>query len=381
MGTSAVSAVELLFDEAPCGHLVADASGRLLLVNATFCKWLLYERGDLIERVKLQDLMTIGGRIFHQTHLAPLLRMQGSVAEVKLELRRKDGQTVPMILNAVERAWNGQTVVHIAAFVAQDRDRYERELLAQRRRAEELAAANAKGQQELAAARAEAEDRAVFAEMLVGMVSHDIRNPLSVIHMSAVLLERGGLTEPQRNVVARVSRAVERVRTLIADLLDFTQAKLGRGLRVERKRVDLHEAVGASIADMEVAFQGRTIRHVRSGSGECLADDARVVQAVGNLVANAATHGARDEPITVTTMHTGSAFTIAVHNDGRPIPGDSIANLFQPMVRGAPERAGDGGIGLGLYIVREIVERHGGTVQVESSEAAGTTFTLHLPCA
>jgi phosphoserine phosphatase RsbU/P len=373
-------ALETLFDEAPCGHLVAAPAGGLLLVNATMSKWLLYEQRELLDHVKLQDLLTVGGRIFYHTHLAPLLRMQGSVAEVKLEMRRKDGHVLPMIMNATERVWNGRPIVQIAAFIAEDRHRYERELLLQRQRAEELAAENARGQEELHAARAEAEERAVFAEKLVGMVSHDIRNPLSVIHMSTVLLERGGLTEPQRQVVGRVSRAVDRVRTLIGDLLDFTQAKLGRGLSVHMERVDLHAAIGAAVADLGVAFPGHSIRHERQGDGACVADANRIVQAVGNLVGNAATHGAAGRPITVRTAGEGERFRVAVHNEGQPIPPEIIPTLFQPMVRGAPEQAGDGGIGLGLFIVQEIVQRHGGSVQVESTAPAGTTFTMLIPC-
>jgi phosphoserine phosphatase RsbU/P len=371
-----------LFDQAPCGHLVAGTDGRLLVVNATLCRWLQYERSTLLERMKLPDLLSVGGRIFFQTHVAPLLRMQGSVAEVNVPLRRSDGSEVPAIFNAVERSWGGRPVIHLAVFIAEDRHKYERELLLQRERAERLAAEHAKGQQQLADARAEAEDRAIFAEKLVGMVSHDIRNPLSVIHMSTVLLERGGITEQQRNVVARISRAVDRVRALIGDLLDFTQAKLGRGLSVNMAEVDLHQLVADAVADLQVAFAGREIRHVRgAGDGTCTADMDRIVQAVGNLVGNAATHGAPATPISVTTERVPGGFTIAVHNEGRPIPPDIAPTLFQPLVRGSPERAGDGGIGLGLFIVQQIVERHGGTATVDSTEQGGTTFTLHLPCA
>lgn len=371
-----------LFDQAPCGHLVAGTDGRLLVVNATLCRWLQHDRATLLDRMKLQDLLSVGGRIFFQTHVAPLLRMQGSVAEVKVAMRRSDGSEVPVIFNAIERSWGGRPVIHLAAFIAEDRHKYERELLLQRQRAEELAAENAKGQQQLADANAEAEDRAIFAEKLVGMVSHDIRNPLSVIHMSTVLLERGGITEQQRNVVARISRAVDRVRALIGDLLDFTQAKLGRGLSVNMAEVDLHHVVADAVADLQVALAGREVRHVRGdGDGTCTADMDRIVQAVGNLVGNAATHGAPGGPITVTTQRAGSGFTIAVHNEGQPIPPEIVPSLFQPLVRGSPERAADGGIGLGLFIVQQIVERHGGSTTVDSTGQGGTTFSLHLPCA
>ena len=369
-----------LFEQAPCGHLVVGSDGRLLVVNATLCRWLQYDRGTLLDRMKLQDLLSVGGRIFFQTHVAPLLRMQGSVAEVKVPMRRSDGSEVPVIFNAIERSWGGRPVIHLAAFIAEDRHKYERELLLQRQRAEELAAENAKGQQQLADANAEAEDRAIFAEKLVGMVSHDIRNPLSVIHMSTVLLERGGITEQQRNVVARISRAVDRVRALIGDLLDFTQARLGGGLSVKKRECDLHQAIGDSVSELAIAFPAQRLLHESAGEGRCVADADRIVQAIGNLVANAATHGDATQPITVRSESEGGRFRVSVHNGGEPIPSGLLSRLFEPMVRGAEPGAAQG-VGLGLYIVREIVRSHAGTVDVRSSRENGTVFVLDWPCA
>jgi sigma-B regulation protein RsbU (phosphoserine phosphatase) len=142
--------IEELYDTAPCGLLLAGPRGHVLSANATLCRWLQYTKEELCSGdVRLQDLLTMGGRIFHQTHLAPLLRMQRSVAEVKLDLKRRDGTEVPMMLNLSERIWRDEPVVHVAAFVAEDRIRYERELLAQRRRAEELAQQHARDQQDL----------------------------------------------------------------------------------------------------------------------------------------------------------------------------------------------------------------------------------------
>jgi sigma-B regulation protein RsbU (phosphoserine phosphatase) len=334
----------------------------------------------LLGKTRFPDLLSVGGRIFWQTHLHPLLRMQSSVAEVKLELRRGDGQLLPVIVNAAERAWQGQVLLHLAVFVAEDRHKYERELLLQRQRAEELAAQHASDQQALAAAQAQALDRATFAEQLVGMVSHDIRNPLSVIHMSAALLERGVGAEQQKAAVARISRAVQRVQHLIGDLLDFTQARVGGGLSLKKQPdVDLHQAVADAVAELAIAFPQCTLRHERAGSGTCSADADRIVQAVGNLVANAANHGDRNQPITVRTESAGRAFGVAVHNGGAPIPPEVLPGLFEPMVRGAAPGAAKG-VGLGLYIVRAIARAHGGEVAVSSGAQEGTTFRIELPC-
>ena len=379
MDAPALPGAEALLEAAPCGLLVAAPDGRVLAANETVCGWLRYARADLVDRMRLPDLLTMGGRIFWQTHLQPLLRIQASVAEVKLELRRSDGESIPVMVNVAERPWQGATLLHLALFVAEDRHKYERELLLQRRRAEELAAQHARDEQELAAAREDAEERARFAEQLVGTVSHDIRNPLSVIHMSALLLERG-VPEPQKKqAVARVSRAVQRVQHLIADLLDFTQARLGGGLSMKMGEADVNQAVADGVAELAVAFPERQIHHERYGDGRCVADPNRIVQAIGNLVANAANHGDPSGPITVRSGRTDHRFRVSVHNLGDPIPPALLSRLFEPMVRGA-EPGTSQGIGLGLYIVREIARAHGGTVDVRSTAGEGTSFVLEWPC-
>jgi sigma-B regulation protein RsbU (phosphoserine phosphatase) len=381
MDATPLPGAEHLYEAAPCGLLLAAPDGRLLRVNGIICRWLDYKPEDLVGRMRLHELLTMGGRIFWQTHLQPLLRIQASVAEVKLELRRRDGQIIQVIANIAERPWQDGTLLHVAIFVAEDRLKYERELLLQRQRAEELAAQHARDQQDLQAARAQAEDRALFAEQLVGMVSHDIRNPLSVIHMSAALLERGVPPAQQHAAVARVTRAVQRVQHLIGDLLDFTQARLGSGLGIRKARVDLHQAIADSISELAVAFPDCVLRHEAQGEGICLADADRIVQAIGNLVANAASHGDRSRPITVRSENRNGTFEVVVHNHGQPIPPDLLEHLFEPMVRGAgATAAGAKGVGLGLYIVREIVRAHAGEAQVTSTAEDGTAFALRFPC-
>lgn len=378
MDRSALPGAAHRYELAPCGLAVAAPDGSVLDANATLCTWLGYTPEELVGRRRFQDLLTMGGRIFYQTHLQPLLRIQGSVAEVKLELRRRDASGLPAMVNIVERPWEGQPLLHIAVLVAEDRHRYERELLLQRQRAEELSEQHARDEQELSAARAQAEDRALFAEQLVGMVSHDIRNPLSVIQMSAVLIDRGVPPEQQKAALARVTRAVGRVQHIIGDLLDFTQARLGGGLSMKKEQVDLHQAIADAVAELAVAYPERRLVHLRSGSGTCEVDANRIVQALGNLVSNAASHGAPDRPITVRTESTSDGFRIAVHNDGPAIPAQLLPRLFEPMVRGDSATSGKG-VGLGLFIVRAIVRAHGGDVQAQSSAEAGTTFTIHLP--
>jgi len=375
----------LLYDDAPCGLLVTSIDGTIQRVNHTFCRWIGYDTATLVGQMKFQDLLTMGGRIFHQTHWAPLLQMQGSVAEVKLEVAHRDGRKLPMVINAMRRAHSAVALHEIACFLAEDRHKYERELMLARRRAEELLAKEREAQQALRVAQAErdhqramAEDRALFAEQMIGIVSHDLRNPLTVIRMSAQLLGRGDLSSNQLAMLGRMTSSVSRADRMIVDLLDFTQARLGRGLQIVRKPLDLHAMVSECVEELQLAFPRGRLEHHASGSGSCVASSDRLAQMIGNLVANAFTYGALDHPVIVKSSIESDAFSVSVHNQGDPIPERLLPKLFEPMTRGDSTSKGHS-VGLGLYIVREIARAHGGEVTVVSSPQFGTTFSARFP--
>jgi sigma-B regulation protein RsbU (phosphoserine phosphatase) len=361
-----------LLDAAPCGLLQTAADGMLLRVNLTFCRWVGHDAEALVGQKRFQDLLSMGARIFHQTHWAPLLRMQGSVSEVKLDVLHRDGSRIPMVINAVRRQEDGVEVHDLAAYVARDRDVYERELVASRKRLEELVAESARIE-------AEAKDRALFAEQMIGIVSHDLRNPMSAIGLGAALLSRDHVTESQQRTLQRIARSVERANRLITDLLDFTQARIGKGLQVALEAGDLHDAVSNAVDELGAIYPGRVLRHVRVGAGECTVDANRLAQLVGNLVSNAMVYGTADAPVTVQTSVDTDACSISVHNAGSPIPLEMQSRVFEPMMRGGGATTSARSIGLGLFIVRKIAEAHGGTARVTSTLEGGTTFTVTFP--
>lgn len=364
-------ALELL-DTVACGLLQTTADGTFTRVNVLFCKWTGYQAAELIGRRRFQDLLTVGGRIFHQTHWAPLLQMQGSISEVKLEVVAGDGAVIPIVVNALVRHDHGVTVHEIAAYVARDRDRYERELLVSRKRLEVLVAEATKLQ-------GEAKDRAEFAEQMMGIVSHDLRNPLSSIQMGTVLLGRSELALSQQRTLARIGRSAERAARLITDLLDFTQARLGRGLNVAMAEIDLHESLADTVEELRHIYPARALHHERLGAGRCVADADRLAQLLGNLVSNAMTYGQAEDPVTVVSTVGDDTFTITVHNQGTPIPPDVQATIFHPMTRGSAVGSGERSVGLGLYIVSEIAKAHAGQATVRSAPGEGTTFTVVCP--
>ncbi|RYF42096.1 MAG: PAS domain-containing sensor histidine kinase [Comamonadaceae bacterium] len=368
-----MSGSQQLLDDAACGLARTASDGTFLHANRTFCEWVGYRGAELFGQRKLQELLTMGGRIFHQTHWHPLLQMQGSVSEVKLEVVHRDGHTLPMVMNAIRRESGGAMVHDIAVYIARDRDTYERELLASRRKLEVLVAEATRMQLEL-------KDRALFAEQMVGIVSHDLRNPLSTVQMGAALLSRGEATPNQLRVLGRVARAAERANRLITDLLDFTQARMGKGLTVARQPMDLRATVSEVVEELALAYPGRKLLHRHEGACHCTADADRLSQLVGNLVSNAMAYGQPDAAVTVTSsVDEASSCLVAVHNLGSPIPAQVQAALFQPMVRGPAEVQSGSSVGLGLFIAAEIAKAHGGTVAVESTQETGTLFRANFP--
>lgn len=618
--------LERAYTHAACGLLTVSSVGVIERVNETICAWTGRSAGELVGE-RFQSLLTMGSKLFHQTHWSPLLQMQGSVAEVQLELKNRDGRVVPVLVNASKRRGMDDGRVEIAVFVAEDRRKYERELLLARKRAEELlerareaeaARGLAEGQLRLALRSAnlrvwsadpvtgvrhyepgvaallgrpafetitaevyafhmhprdqardakalrealdpslrgaycleyplsgsdgverivrstghaffdedgraiqfsgvieditertraqealqqretefrtlaenspdiilrfdrdrrfiyvspavgritgrsadvylgralddldlepalleawsnaledafagrettlirphvaadgsqlelqshivperntrgevvrvlaisrditllkqqetQAHQRAVLAEQLIGIVSHDLRNPLSAIALAAHLLSAVDLGSNAR-IVRRIVSSTDRASRLIADLLDFTQARLGGGLRVTQDNIDLHAVVADTIDEVKMAWAGRMIQHQKVGEGTGSADSDRLAQVVTNLVNNALVYGAADEPVTVISAVKDDRLEICVHNGGPPIPDALKAHMFEPLRRGAHEvQLGSRSVGLGLYIVREIASAHGGAVSLHSTAQDGTRFKVSLP--
>lgn len=374
-----------LFETAPCGLVVTTESGQILRANSTFATWTGFSLPELLGR-RFQDLLTVGGRIFHQTHWAPLIRMQGSVAEVKMELKHRDGHTITMILNGVRREVETGAVLEMALFTTTDRDKYERELLGARRVAEEILyektiAENAllQAKTELSIAYEKAQRRAQFAEQMVAIASHDLKNPLTAIKMATDMLARSERTAKETQLLGHITRSSERAQRMIADLLDFALARVGHGISIALRTVDFHQVTAQSVSELRIAFPQANLVHQHSGTGTANIDPDRLHQVIGNLVANSVAYGDVLKPITVTSVLEQSHATMTVHNEGPAIPDSLLAVLFEPMTRGSERDDDVRSVGLGLFIVSEIAKTHCGSAQVTSLEAKGTSFSVTFP--
>lgn len=229
---------------------------------------------------------------------------------------------------------------------------------------------------------AEAQQRADFERQLIGMVSHDLRNPLNAILMAATALLRSEeLPERQRRNVVRVLNSTERATRLIRDLLDFTRARQGGGIPLNRRETNLHELVHTVVEELQAIHSERTLQVEHSGDATGEWDPDRLAQVITNLAGNALQYSAPETPVRVTTRGEVDGVVLEVHNLGAPIAPEVLPRIFEPMERGTSTHAGQLGrsIGLGLFIVRHLVLAHGGRVGVRSVVDEGTTFTVLLP--
>jgi len=221
-------------------------------------------------------------------------------------------------------------------------------------------------------------DEHVNEALLVGIVSHDLRDPLGVVTMGASLLLAQDLTEAQRKLASRIQTAGRKSARLIADLLDFTAAR-GSGILISPEPRDLHDLVAQAVEDLHTTWPERSIRHERVGDAKSHIDQARFEQIAANLIGNALQHSPDTTAVNIETRGESDAVFFSVQNHGRPITPEAAAQLFTPLRRGEDAGRRRGSIGLGLFIVQHLVERHGGSIAVKSSEAEGTRFTVRLP--
>jgi signal transduction histidine kinase len=217
-----------------------------------------------------------------------------------------------------------------------------------------------------------------FRDQFIGILSHDLRNPLGAIIAGAGLLALPeDYPERRSRVVTRIMASAHRMERMIADLLDVTRTRLGGSMPLARRAADVQQVCEEAVMEIRAAQPEAVVRLHASGDLRGEWDGDRLTQVIGNLIANAVQHGG-GTPVTLTAHGDGESVTVAVHNGGPPIPPDVLPVVFEPLARAHRTTAGHG-IGLGLFIARAIVSAHGGHVEVHSSVDNGTTFTVTLP--
>jgi signal transduction histidine kinase len=216
--------------------------------------------------------------------------------------------------------------------------------------------------------------REATRETFIGILGHDLRNPLAAVKLAVdrlIEVEHPGV---QRHA-AVIARAAARMQRMIADLLDFARGRLGGGFPVTPRDEDMGALCAAAIDEIGAGREGRSIELATHGDLRGRWDHDRVVQALSNLLANAIEHGG--DPVRVVARADGQEHVITeLSNQGAAIPDAIVRSMFDPF--GARARASTG-LGLGLYIVREIVLAHGGTIDVRCDAGPRVVFTIRWP--
>ncbi|WP_224364869.1 sensor histidine kinase [Hyalangium versicolor] len=227
----------------------------------------------------------------------------------------------------------------------------------------------------------EREQEGHFRERFIGVLGHDLGNPLAAIRLSsATLLAKESLMPEVRRVVQRIDGSAERMARLVKQLLDFTRARMAGGIPLRPRDVALDEVCRRVISELELVYVDRSIQLEVRGDCHGFWDEERMAQVLSNLVANALQHSPPGTPVSVCLEGLESLQRVEVHNAGPPIPVSLRERLFEPFHRSeSASKPSRGGLGLGLYIVAQIIQAHGGSVEVSSTHAEGTSFVLMLP--
>ena len=217
-----------------------------------------------------------------------------------------------------------------------------------------------------------------YRDRFLGILGHDLRNPINSISVGASLLAEQGLNEAQQRTVARIQRSTLRLDRMVTDILDFARGRMGSPMPLTLSPANLAALVREVVDEVRSTHSGLEIQYDTNGDLSGQWDSERVKQMASNLLMNAVQHGTGNKVI-VTTNGDQESVLLEVHNEGPPIAKEMIGTIFDPLVRAENPDRNMIGLGLGLFIVKEIVSAHSGTISVNSTQDAGTTFSVRLP--
>lgn len=354
---------EDFFDNSICGFIITDAESNIQRINKTAAKW-LNGLPDEFRNKRFSDLLAVGGKIYFETHLWPLLRMQGHFDEVTVELANTGNGKMPIYLNGLERKTNtGQPVfMRFVLFRATDRRLYEQNL----QMAKQVAESELSGEKQ----------NAVIREQFIAVLGHDLRNPLGAIMSAAQMLARTALAKNEERLVKVLQTSSKRMHEMIDNIMDLARGRLGSGITINPTTVDLDDLLKEVAEELKLAWPERIIEFNFDIEVGVNCDRGRIAQLTSNLLANALTHGSKDAPVLLKAVSNDSYWEISISNQGKPIPEHSFANLFHPFHR-QNAHSSQNGLGLGLYIASEIAKAHQGQITVLSNEQI-TSFTFKV---
>ena len=358
-----------LLDRLPCGFLSIRDDGSIIRVNRTLQEWLGYPPDELQGRY-MDIILPAAGRIFYQTHLFPLLRIQGHAEEVYFPLRRQDGKEVPMLVNAVRGGEQGEAAYDLVFMPMHQRDEYENEILRARAAAEESRRAKDEAYADL--------------EAFAFSVSHDLRSPLATIRIFAEFVLKDYVDQfdgRTKEALGYIVESANEMSKMTEDILTYSRTSASD---LELEPLALEDVVSRAADQLRSEFERRAVQfHVLKPLPGVRGHPTLLTQVVANLLMNAAKFVA---PGTTPRINVWTERRLApqpmirlwIEDNGIGIaPGDR-ERIFRLFERGHVMNRYTG-TGIGLAIVRRGMERMGGNVGLESTSGAGSRFWVELP--
>lgn len=356
-----------LYNNAPCGYLTTAADGTIIKINNTLLELLQYQRDDLINKRKWQELFTIGSKMYFETHFHPLLLMQGKVKEVNFELFRKDRTKVPVLINSVliKNQDDQLTITRSTVFDFTDRKKYEAELLFAKRRAEELTRDLARANKEL--------------EQFVYIASHDLQEPLRTVKNYLVLLEEDyapSLDEDAKMCIDVIDGAVGRMQELIQALLNYSRLRA----QSERDNVDIGGLVEDVLDNLAAIIEEKQATVITENLPTLPVFAMHFRQLLQNLISNAIKFSQPGIPpvIKLSARKQPQHWLFAVRDNGIGIDAKHYNKIFEVFKRLHSTEHYEG-TGIGLAFCKKIVDLHQGKLWVHSELGEGSTFYFTIP--
>jgi signal transduction histidine kinase len=371
-------AIDPLLDGEPCGFISFLDDGSVRVANQTLANMLGREREEIIGK-HVEGILTVGSRIFYQTHFFPLLRLHGHADEIFLLLRAKSGEDIAVLANAIRRERDGEWITDAVLLRLVERRKFEDALL-EAKRAAELATVELKHQRKIA------EDANRAKSAFLAMMSHELRTPLNAIGGYVQLIEmgvHGPVNDAQREALGRVTRSQQHLLRLINDLLNLARIESGR-IDYDLQAISLDEVVQATIPMIEPQLAARGLRYELNVPPDlrAQADREKVEQILLNLLSNASKFTPAGGCVSIEAeiaIDSDEMVELRVRDTGVGIPKNRLEQIFEPFVQVENSRAARvEGSGLGLSISREMARGMGGDILAESAVGVGSTFEIRL---
>ncbi|HSC68382.1 MAG TPA: ATP-binding protein [Cellvibrio sp.] len=384
MNMDQIPDISFSFTAAACGLVTTQIDGTIVRANDTFCVWLGFTVDQLLGKKTIQELFSAGSQLFHRSHWAPLLESKESVNEVQVDLICRNGKTLPMLVNVARHKHGETSFDQLAFFVATDRKNYEQELLSTRKSMQDSLTSLQEVKKELHELNEQLSIADRRKDEFLATLAHELRNPLAPMRNVLEIMQIKEANDPfirwSREIMGR---HVAQMTHLVDDLMEASRITQGR-LELRKQKINVIDAVQQAI-EISHALMKESKHNFTIKKSEKLiiidADSTRIVQIISNLLTNAVKYTPEGGDICLSVFQEGQDVVLSVLDSGIGIPPEHLSNVFTMFSQLTPalERS-QGGLGIGLALVRGLVELHGGSIIARSEgDGKGSEFIVRLP--